>query len=174
MPRCTRYQFRSLSGSFALKKIPPIPVTRFKLCCSLSHRAKQLVRRRWPGRWSWTPARDWTHLENGSLAFSAVFRCHAIEPSVNENHIVDRFRAVVIICLPTEAVKALVIVTIGVDHEDSAKVIVAAAGGRAVELVAYQEKRAIGIFAIVIGFTKPMKQLNDWSSMFSLKITPSL
>jgi hypothetical protein len=83
-------------------------------------------RRRWPGRWSRPPARDWTHLENGSLAFSAAFRRHAIEPSINEDHVVDRFRAVVIICLPTETVKALVVVTIGIDHEDSAQVIVAA------------------------------------------------
>src|SRR4029450_815873 len=89
--------------------------------------------RRCPGRWSGTPARDWTHLENGSLAFSAAFRRQAIEPSVNENHVIDRFRAVPI--MPTEAVKALVVVTIGIDHEDSAHVIVATVGGRAVEFV---------------------------------------
>ena len=88
---------------------------------------------------------------------SAAFRSHAIEPSVNQNHIVDRFRAVPIICLPTEAAKALVVVTIGIDHEDSAKVIAAAVSGRAVEFVVHQEKRAIGIFAIVMGFTKLMK-----------------
>ena len=89
----------------------------------------------------------------------ATFRGHAIEPSVNKNHVIDWFRAVVIICLPTETVKALVIVTIRIDHEDRAQVIVAAVGGRAVEFVADQEKRAIGIFAIVMGFTKLMKQV---------------
>ena len=103
-----------------------------------SERTEQLARRRWPGRGSRTPRRDWAHLENGSLVVSAAFRRHAIKPSVNENHIVDRFRAV--IRLPTEAVKALVIVTIGVDHEDSAHVFVAAIGGRAIEFVVHQEK----------------------------------
>src|SRR6266404_5748181 len=29
MPRCCLYQARSATGSFALKKIPPIPVTLF-------------------------------------------------------------------------------------------------------------------------------------------------
>ena len=90
---------------------------------------------------------------------SAAFRRHAIEPSVNENHVVDRFRTVPVICLPTEAVKALVIVTTGINHEDSAQIIVATVGSRAIELVAHQEKRAIGIFAVVMGFTKLMKQL---------------
>jgi hypothetical protein len=90
---------------------------------------------------------------------SAAFRRHAIEPSVSENHVVDWFRTVVMICLATEAVKALVVVTIGIDHEDSAKVIVAAVSARAVEFVVRQEKRAIGIFAIVMGFTKLMKQV---------------
>ena len=66
---------------------------------------------------------------------SATFRGHAIEPSVNENHVVDWLRAIVIIRLSTEAVKALVIVTIGIDHEDRAQVIVSAVCGRAVELV---------------------------------------
>ncbi len=117
------------------------------------------MRRRWPGRRSWTPRRGWTHFENGSRVVSAAFRRHAIEPSVNKNHVVDWFRAVVIICLPTEAVKPLVVVTTGVDHEDRAQVIVATVGGRPVKFVVDQEKRAIGIFAIVMGFTKPMKQL---------------
>ena len=120
---------------------------------------EQLVRRCWPGDRSWTPRRDWTHLENGSLAVGATFRGHAIEPSVNKNHVIDWFRAVVIICLPTKTVKALVIVTIDIDHEDRAQVIVAAVGGRAVKFVANQEKRSIGIFAIVMGFTKLMKQV---------------
>jgi hypothetical protein len=61
--------------------------------------------------------------------------------------------------LPSESVKALVIVTIGVYHEDSARVIVAAVGSRVVEFVAHQAKRTIGVFAIVMGFTKFMKQL---------------
>ena len=116
------------------------------------------MRWRWPGRRSWTPRRGWTHLENGPQAVSAAFRRHAIQPSVNKNHVIDRFRAVPIICLATKAVKPLV-VTIGVDHEDGAQVIVAAVSGRAVEFVVDQEKRAIGIFAIVMGFTKFMKQL---------------
>src|SRR4030095_3605620 len=112
MPRCTRYHLRSLSGSFALKKIPPIPVTRFKLRGSLFQGNVQLARR------SWTRSRVWTHLENGSVAVSAASRRHAIELSVNENHVVDRFRAVG--GIPAEAVKALIGVAIGFDHEDSA------------------------------------------------------
>ena len=48
---------------------------------------------------------------------------------------------------------------IGIDHEDRSQVIVAAGLGRAVELVAYQKKRALGVFTIVIGFTKPMKHV---------------
>jgi hypothetical protein len=59
----------------------------------------------------------------------------------------------------TETVKALVVVTIGVDHEDCAHVIVAAVGGRAVEFATHQEKRAVGVLAIVMGFTKLVKQL---------------
>jgi hypothetical protein len=73
-------------------------------------------RRRWPGRRSWPPRRGWTHLENGSLTVSTALRRHAIEPSAYENHVVDRFGAVVIICLPAEAVKALVALPTGVDH----------------------------------------------------------
>ena len=104
-------------------------------------------------------SRGWTHFEDGSLAVSAAFGSHAIKPSVNENHVVDWFRAIVVIRLPTEAVKALVIVAIGIDHEDRAQVIVAAVSGRAVKFVADQEKRSIGILAIVNGFTKLMKQV---------------
>jgi len=88
---------------------------------------------------------------------SAAFRRHAIEPSVNENHVVDWFSAISIICFPAKAVKALVIVTIGIDQEYSTQIIVAAVGSRPIELVVHQEKRAIGIFAIVMGFTKLMK-----------------
>ena len=117
------------------------------------------MRRRWPWCRSWTPRRDWTHFENGSLALSAAFRGHAIEPSVSENHVVDWLRAIVSIRLSTEAVKALVIVAIGIDHEDRAQVIVAAVGGRAVKFVADQEKRSVGILAIVMSFTKLMKQV---------------
>ena len=81
---------------------------------------------------------DWTHFENGSRAVGGAFHRHAIEPSVNENHIVNRLRAVVIICLSTETVKALVIVAIGVDHEDSAQVIVTAISGGPIEFVSDQ------------------------------------
>ena len=115
-------------------------------------------RRRWPGSRSRTRSRrGWTDLENGSLVVSAAFCRHAIEPSVNEDHVVDRFSAIAIICFPAKAVKALVIITTGIHHEDSAQIIVAAVGSRLIELVAHQEKRAIGIFAVVIGFTKLMK-----------------
>ena len=108
---------------------------------------EQLVRRRWPGHRSWTPPRGWTHLEDGSLA-EAACRRHAIEPAVNRNHVIDRFSAVPVICLPTETVKALVIVTIGVDNKDSAHVIVAAIGSRAVTGRGYgraPEKQAVHI-----------------------------
>ena len=117
------------------------------------------MRRCRSGYRSWTPRRDWTHFENGSLAVSAAFGSHAIEPSVNKNHVVDWLRAIVIIRLPTKTVKALVIVAIGIDHEDRAQVIVAAVGGRAVKFVADQEKRSIGILAIVMSLTKLMKQV---------------
>src|SRR4026208_667969 len=55
IPRCCLYQARSATGSFALKKIPPIPVTLFiqppmlkrdVTCNSSSHRCpEQAVRR---------------------------------------------------------------------------------------------------------------------------------
>ena len=78
-------------------------------------------RRRWPGSRSRTRSRrGWTDLENGSLVVSAAFCRHAIEPSVNEDHVVDRFSAIAIICFPAKAVKALVIITTGIHHEDSA------------------------------------------------------
>ena len=87
----------------------------------------------------------------------AAFCGHAIERSVNENHVVDRFSAILIIGLPAKAIKAVVTAAVNIDHEDSAQIIVAAVGSRLIELVAHQEKGAIGIFAVVIGFTKLMK-----------------
>lgn len=126
IPRRSRYHLRSLCGSFALKKIPPIPVTRFKLWCFLIEEDEQLAWRRRPGYWSWIPSRAWTHHENGSLAFSAAFRRHTIERSVSENYVVDRFSAiVVVIFLPGEAIKTLVAAAIGIDRENRAQVIVA-------------------------------------------------
>ena len=93
-----------------------------------------LTRRRWPRRWRWTrPRRGRTDLENGSLVVSAAFCRHAIEPIVNKNHVIDRFSAIVIICLPTKAIKAVVIVTTGINHKDSAQILVAAVGSRAIE-----------------------------------------
>src|SRR5438046_6386657 len=89
----------------------------FQSWCSLF----QGGRRRWPGSRSRTRSRrGWTDLENGSLVVSAAFCRHAIEPSVNEDHVVDRFSAIAIICFPANAVKALVIITTGIHHEDSA------------------------------------------------------
>ena len=86
------------------------------------------------------PLRGWIHLESSSLSVGGAFRRHAIERSVNENHVVDRFSAILIICFPSEAVKAVVPATIDIDHEDSAQVIVAAVSSRAIELVAHQEE----------------------------------
>ena len=63
------------------------------------------------------------------MALSATFCCHAIERSVHEKHVIDRFRAVP--CLSPEAVKALVAVAIGSNNKDSAHVIVATVSGRA-------------------------------------------
>src|SRR5262245_36747617 len=45
MPRCLLYQARSASGSFALKKIPPMPVTLFMPRSCSSSRGSGIVRR---------------------------------------------------------------------------------------------------------------------------------
>src|SRR5947199_2440710 len=98
---------------------------------------QRLAPRCWSRRRSWTrPRGGWTHLENGSLVVGAAFCGHAIEPSVNENHVVDRFSAILIIGLPAKAIKAVVTAAVNIDHEDSAQIIVAAVGSRAIELVA--------------------------------------
>src|SRR5881392_1038913 len=103
----------------------------FQSWCSLF----QGGRRRWPGSRSRARSRrGWTDLENGSLVVGAAFCGHAIEPSVNENHVVDRFSAILIIGLPAKAIKAVVTAAVNIDHEDSDQIIVAAVGSRAIEL----------------------------------------
>ncbi len=57
-----------------------------------------------------------------------------------------------------EAVESRIAAPIRVDHEHGTQVIIAAFGGRTVELIADQKKRPVGLFAIVTSRPETVKQ----------------